>query len=29
MQDQGFEVYMFKGPGQGGVMRIQGMHFTH
>ena len=29
MQEQGFEVYMFEGPGQGGVMRIQGMHFTH
>ena len=20
---------MFEGPGQGGVMRLQGMHFTH
>jgi len=29
MQEQGFEVYMFEGPGQGGVMRVQGMHFTH
>lgn len=29
MQEQGFEVYMFEGPGQGGVMRLQGMHFTH
>jgi pimeloyl-ACP methyl ester carboxylesterase len=29
MQEQGFEVYMFEGPGQGGVIRIQGMHFTH
>ena len=29
MQEQGFEVYMFEGPGQGGVMRIQGKHFTH
>lgn len=29
LQEQGFEVYMFEGPGQGGVMRIQGMHFTH
>ena len=29
MQEKGFEVYMFEGPGQGGVMRIQGMHFTH
>ena len=24
-----FEVYMFEGPGQGGVMRLQGMHFTY
>ena len=29
MQEQGFEVYMFEGPGQGGVMRVQGKHFTH
>jgi len=29
MQEQGYEVYMFEGPGQGGVMRVQGMHFTH
>ena len=29
MQEQDFEVYMFEGPGQGGVMRVQGMHFTH
>ncbi|MCR5141215.1 MAG: alpha/beta fold hydrolase [Ruminococcus sp.] len=29
LQEQGFEVYMFEGPGQGGVMRTQGMHFTH
>ena len=29
MQEQGFEVYMFEGPGQGGVMRVQGMHFTN
>lgn len=29
MREQGFEVYMFEGPGQGGVMRIQGIHFTH
>lgn len=20
---------MFEGPGQGGVMRVQGVHFTH
>ncbi len=29
MREQGFEVYMFEGPGQGGVIRIQGIHFTH
>lgn len=29
LQEKGFEVYMFEGPGQGGVMRLQGMHFTH
>lgn len=29
LQEQGFEVYMFEEPGQGGVMRCQGMHFTH
>ncbi len=29
LREKGFEVYMFEGPGQGGVMRIQGMHFTH
>ena len=29
MQEQGFEVYMFEGPGQGGVIRIRDMHFTH
>jgi len=29
LQEKGFEVYMFEGPGQGGVMREQGMHFTH
>jgi len=29
LQEQGFEVYVFEGPGQGGVMRLQGMHFTH
>lgn len=29
MQEKGYEVYMFEGPGQGGVMRVQGMHFTH
>lgn len=25
----GFDVYLFEGPGQGGVMRVQGKHFTH
>ena len=29
LQEKGFEVYLFEGPGQGGVMRVQGMHFTH
>ena len=29
LQEKGFEVYMFEGPGQGGVMRLQGIHFTH
>lgn len=29
MQESGFEVYMFEGPGQGGVLRLQGKHFTH
>ncbi len=29
LREKGFEVYMFEGPGQGGAMRIQGMHFTH
>ncbi|MCR4763386.1 MAG: alpha/beta fold hydrolase [Lachnospiraceae bacterium] len=29
LQEKGFEVYMFEGPGQGGVMRLQGVHFTH
>ncbi|MCC0630114.1 alpha/beta fold hydrolase [Clostridioides sp. ES-S-0171-01] len=25
----GFDVYLFEGPGQGGVMRLQGKHFTY
>lgn len=29
LSDQGFTVYLFEGPGQGGVMRVQGKHFTH
>ncbi|AVQ38558.1 alpha/beta hydrolase [Clostridium botulinum] len=27
--EQGFDVYLFEGPGQGGVMRTQGKHFTY
>lgn len=27
--ENGFDVYLFEGPGQGGVMRIQGKHFTY
>lgn len=29
LRERGFEVYVFEGPGQGGVMRLQGMRFTH
>ena len=29
LQEKEFEVYLFEGPGQGGVIRTQGMHFTH
>ena len=29
LAEKGFEVYLFEGPGQGGVMRVQGKHFTH
>ena len=29
LKEQGFEVYMFEGPGQGGVVRNQGKHFTY
>lgn len=29
LAEHGFEVYLFEGPGQGGVMRIQNKHFTH
>lgn len=29
LQECGFEVYLFEGPGQGGVVRTQGKHFTH
>lgn len=27
--EHGFTVYLFEGPGQGGVMRVQGKHFTY
>lgn len=29
LSENGFDVYCFEGPGQGGVMRIQGKHFTY
>lgn len=29
LAENGFEVYLFEGPGQGGVMRLQGKHFTY
>ena len=29
LRECGFEVYLFEGPGQGGVVRTQGKHFTH
>lgn len=29
LAENGFTVYLFEGPGQGGVMRVQGKHFTH
>lgn len=29
LAENGFEVYLFEGPGQGGVVRIQNKHFTH
>ncbi len=29
LAENGFDVYLFEGPGQGGVMRIQGKHFTY
>lgn len=29
LAENGFEVYLFEGPGQGGVLRIQNKHFTH
>lgn len=29
LRQKGYEVYLFEGPGQGGVVRIQNKHFTH
>lgn len=29
LREKGFEIYLFEGPGQGGVIRIQNLHFTH
>lgn len=29
LREKGYEVYLFEGPGQGGVIRLQGKHFTH
>ena len=29
LRECGFELYLFEGPGQGGVVRMQGKHFTH
>ncbi len=29
LAEHGFTTYLFEGPGQGGVMRAQGKHFTH
>lgn len=29
LSENGFDIYLFEGPGQGGVMRIQGKHFTY
>lgn len=29
LAENGFEVYLFEGPGQGGVMRLLGKHFTY
>ncbi|HGS9059672.1 TPA: alpha/beta fold hydrolase [Clostridioides difficile] len=29
LASQGFDIYLFEGPGQGGVMRLQGKHFTY
>lgn len=29
LAENGFEVYLFEGPGQGGVVRVQNKHFTY
>lgn len=29
LRNKGYEVYLFEGPGQGGVVRIQNKHFTY
>ena len=29
LAENGFDVYLFEGPGQGGVLRVQNMKFTH
>lgn len=29
LAENGYEVYLFEGPGQGGVMRLQNKHFTY
>jgi alpha-beta hydrolase superfamily lysophospholipase len=29
LSQRGFDVYLFEGPGQGGVLRLQGKHFTY
>lgn len=29
LSENGFDVYLFEGPGQGGVLRNQGKHFTY
>lgn len=29
LREQGFEVYLFEGPGQGEAVRLQEKHFTH
>ena len=29
LAENGFDVYLYEGPGQGGVLRLQNMKFTH